>query len=478
MVVIAALGGFLAWIFWDSSTTEPELAVYSLSDRSFGYGEFLLIRRVSAHGDLLLKIINRDEIIRYNISDNTISKETKTLWDNAAGEVSICKNSAGFEEDGYGKFDAHGKYTIAAGESPGKTKLAVVSGYGPARRAPSFFFLGGGYIVYGSKYFEVKENSPAYRTISKVFRVSNRISEMLCWTPDENMVVIYSRSGLNFSVANFDQQPADERVSSGPSPANSSKPDLSRLTGRFSDHGIDTNGDGLFEKISIDVETETTLPGTYKFFVGAESSGGKPLSGWADARLNGGIEKTPIYIDTKEWFEQGVEGPFKINFIHLDDGSGSNLQILNDPGTTQGYKRTQFERPAIVFTGENTVTPIDKNKNGKYEGLEIQIGVDMLYPGNYIYRGDLYDGVHDDTGSGLIEFGPEKKAALKKGKGTITFYFSGSKIAEHGVSGAFKLTFVNVRGNGYTTPTNDLTGNLMKTPYFEAGRFEPEKNEH
>jgi hypothetical protein len=169
-----------------------------------------------------------------------------------------------------------------------------------------------------------------------------------------------------------------------------------------------------------------------------------------------------------------VEGSLKIDFFHLDDGSGSNLQILNDPGATGEYKRASFQRPAIVFTGENAVTPVDKNKNGKYDGLEIQIGVDILYPGGYVYRGDLYDGVHDDTGSGLIEFGPEKQVSLKKGRGKITFYFNGSKIAEHGVSGAFKLRFVNVRGNGYSTPTDGLTNNLMKTPYLEADRFESE----
>ena len=371
------------------------------------------------------------------------------------------------EETEIGKYNTYGKYALAMSYSPNKTKLAVISAYGPKGPTGGFIF-GGGYRIFGQRYLEIKENTANYPTISKPIRLREMSSPGLCWSEDENLVVTYDYY-YNFSVVNLSSEPATQiNLNSDKEPE--SKPDLSRLTGVVRDYGVDENGDGLFEKVAVEVETETTIPGRYKIYVGIKSKSDKNFVKSVETELKGGIETTKLLFDTDNWFETKTDGVFTINFIHLEFGNYPNLEIRENVGRTREYSLAQFQRPNIIFTGENTVTPIDKNQNGKYEGLEIQVGVDVLDAGDYQFSGDLYDEFSDATAEGLID-GGKGKINLKKGKGAITFQFSGKKVIEHDVSGKFRLRNAYIYKEKQST---SLENNLVKTGAFDVSQFESE----
>lgn len=469
LLTISSLVLFFFWLTKDAFTTENPPAVFSMSDKIL-YNKMLLIRRSSPNGNLLLKILDEKTIFQYDINQKSVSKVGERVWSNATEKVSICQGSSAMsEKTEVGKYNTYGKYALVMNDSPNKAKLAIISAYGPKVPTVGFIF-GGGYRIFGQRYLEIKENITKYPTIAKPIRIEEMSSPSLCWSEDENLVVIYDHWNYSFSVVNLSSEPAPQ-IAQNADGEPESKPDLSRLTGVVRDYGVDEDGNGIFEKIVVEIETETNMPGRYTIHVGLKSDNDKYFGETVETELKGGIETTKILFDTKPLFDKKIDGVFQINYVQLYYANNPILEMRENLGQTQAYKLEQLgQRPNIIYTGENIITPIDKNRNGKYEGLQIQVGVDVLNAGNYKFQGDLYDELTDATAEGLIEFG-SGEAALKKGKGTVTFFFSGKKIIEHGVSGKFRLRFMVIYKKGQT---GEFKENLLTTESFDVNQFESE----
>jgi hypothetical protein len=463
-IVAVILAGFV-WLAKDTFSSEKMLPLFRIGKRTASYGELLLVRRLSPHGDILLKRLKEETIYQYDARRKISFEVGKDVWNNASEKISVCEPSRVDQPD-QGKYKAYGKYILTVNDSPDKTKTAVLSAAGPKVKNISLIpFFGGGETIHGTRYLEIKNASEGYKNIGETFRVEKMISPEVCWTEDGNSVVIYDQVYYDFSVADLNPQtPLEADVRNNLKQA-ASKPDLSRLTGVVRDYGVDENNDGLFEKIAIEVETETSLPAMYRIFVDLETSTGKHFANEARVELKGGFETTKILFDTKPWYEEKIDGALKISLVDLDYKDVTMIERREDLGQTREYKLSQFQRPNIIFTGKNVVTPIDKNRDGKYEGLQITVGVDALEPGDYEFQGDLYDDL-SDTNEGFIEI-VGGQTTLAKGEGSITLFFSGEQIIKHGVSGKFHLRNVVVHKPGQSAPAK----NLLVTRAFDVSRF-------
>ena len=470
IAVSSALLLIFVWLIKDNFSTEKPLPVFSMSDKIL-YDKLLLIRRVSPNGNLLLKLLNEKEVFECDINGKSVAEVDEQVWLNASEKVIVCNSGQEIgEENQVGKYNTYGKYALNAAVSPDKTKISVVSGYGP--RVPNISlipFFGGGYRVLGQRYLEIKENSTTYQTLGKPFRIREMPSPSLCWTADQNLLLYYDRWSCHFSVFKLDSEPVvltpQNQIKQMPP-----KPDLSRLTGVVRDYGVDEDGDGRFEKVAVEIETETSVAGKYHIFLSLKSKDGIFFTEVADVDLKGGLEMTKLLFDAKPWFDEKIDGVFKIETVDLTYQYHPFLERRENLEQTQEYKLPQFSRQNVVFTDENVVTPIDKNRNGKYENLQINIGIDILEAGDYKFQGDLYDEFSDATAEGLIEFG-SGESVLEKSKGIITFNFSGKKIIEHGVSGRFRLRNVVIYKKG---EKGSLMKNLLSTEPFDVKQFESE----
>lgn len=445
----------------------PQLPLYRVSEEMF-YDKLLLIRRASPNGHLLLKILNEDKVFLYDIDKKTVTQVDVLAWHGSTEKVSVCDSTIGTRSENEQSFNTSAKYALAFNESPDRSKVAVYTAAGPKTPGFSIFpGLGGGSRYYGQRYIEIKTNDTHKSDLAEPVRVQDLTAPGLCWSHDEDIVLLYDTYHFDFSVLDLNPQ---KHAGTPPVVAAQSQtgPDLSRFTGIVRDQGIDENGDGLFEKISVEVETETTIPGKYIINISLRSRKGNHYSTGKEVELKGGKETTKFVFDTKPMFEAGDDGAFEYALNNLIYRYGVDLDFRQDAGTTHEYKLSQFQRPVVIRTGKNSVTPIDNDNNGKFESLEIKVGVDSLYPGSYEYQGDLYDGVSDSTNEGLIEIG-SGKAYLKKGPGELTFLFKGKKIIEHGVSGRFKLRFVVISMPGERPP---LTDTVLKTDSYEIDQFE------
>jgi hypothetical protein len=132
-----------------------------------------------------------------------------------------------------------------------------------------------------------------------------------------------------------------------------------RLTGSYADHGLDTDGDGLYDYLAIDVGVEVNTPGQYRV-EGTISSTVPYTIPWVSSVMSTstGIHTTTLAFDGRTIGHSQAGGSFVLDYGSvLDEASGRLLdrghQLFT---TTQTYTYTQFQACPVeaVFTASAT----------------------------------------------------------------------------------------------------------------------------
>ena len=58
---------------------------------------------------------------------------------------------------------------------------------------------------------------------------------------------------------------------------------------------------------------------------------------------------------------------------------------------TSRYRAAEFEVTAALFTDSYSHQGVDKNHNGKYEAITVDVGLNIAVPGAFQVEGDLFD---------------------------------------------------------------------------------------
>jgi hypothetical protein len=363
-LLLGALGlGLMTVIWWfvkDNFLTDGPLRLHLLQPvpgpMEFFSDKLLLLRKETANGPLLLKVLDEDLVVRYRFDTRQMERAEVADWHAATERIKICRGGFGIpENDETGKYNTYGKYARLGSYSEDRSKVAIISAAGP--KGPSISLipgLGGGPGIYGSRYLEIKSGDQPFANLRGPIRVVDESMMSLCWTDEEDTLVYFNQYTFYFSilrvadsmpVAEPAQDPPDKpRVPAVGEPA---KPDLSGFTGKFRDYGIDEDGDGRYEKVAVEVETETAISGRYKIFLGLESSNGSRVVQDVETELKGGIETTKIIFDAGDWFEKGIDGELLIAVAQLSYGERPMLEMLENIGRTQRYSSEQFSRPKL-----------------------------------------------------------------------------------------------------------------------------------
>jgi hypothetical protein len=437
--------------------------------------KLLLLRREWKGGPLLLKVLNEEPIVRYHFDTERSEKSDLASWQSATEPVTVCGGSFSVApEEEVTKYDTYGKYALDGAYSASNARLAIISAYGP--KMPSFSLipgLGGGRNIWGQRYLEAKNGQPPFANLRKPIRMADDWSQSLCWTGEEDAVIYYSRHYFSwFSVLSLSDKTVTEKPSTegAPTVSDQASPDLSRFTGNFRDYGIDSDGDGLFEKIVIEVETQTSIPGQYSLSVSLTATNGKTAARGTEAELKGGTEWTRVVFDAEEWFEKGIDGALSISRARLEYGLSIDIDEREDLGRTREYSQDQFKRDSVIYTGEQSYKLVDPDKQGKFRGLEFTIGVDVLRGGEYRYQSDLYFETWSSTAGGSVDFimGSVK---LKKGRNLIPLRYSGRAILKYGKPGKLQLRNFVLGEKG---ERGKWLNEGMFTQPFDLSEFSPE----
>ena len=240
----------------------------------------------------------------------------------------------------------------------------------------------------------------------------------------------------------------------------------SRLNGAVSDHGVDDDSDGLLDRVTFDVSTQTTSAGHYRAFVHLKTAGGKSIVGSSDADLAAGAGTLPVNIFAEDFRSSGENGPYTVEFIELDSigaSGASPCDRLDDLGQTQAYQLSQFQRKPLILTGVTTDQGVDDNGNGRFDRLLVTVQVDARFAGFYSWNMKLAD-----QSGRQLEFS-SSTGFLNSGLNNLTFSFDGAAIGSSGADGPFRLSDLLLFGpKSIVVPEAGLT-QAYRSIQFENG---------
>ncbi len=228
-----------------------------------------------------------------------------------------------------------------------------------------------------------------------------------------------------------------------------------QLSGEFQDQGVDTDGDGLFDKLQLHFSYSGTFSqAPYGLRVILKASNGQQVDGYGE--LIGGNLVASIPASTMKTIE--VDGPYEVVAVILDK-EGSLLDRRDNLGTTSDYTRRDWDRNALQFTNV-AEKAVDTNADGLTDELSVTVTVESLINGNFGMSLDLRspDGkVIATTGisSTHLEIGPNQ----------LIFVFPGTAIGRSGQDGPYIIgnALVYPNFNSGATAFSDVLG--LTRPY-------------
>ena len=162
--------------------------------------------------------------------------------------------------------------------------------------------------------------------------------------------------------------PADRKVNLGQIAnfqfSNFERPALA-LTGLSSDRGVDTNGNGFFEQLRVQVQIDALAAGGVQFSGRLTDIYGTQLDLYAgSANLVAGLNTIEFAFSGSKIGGAGISGPYAVDSLLLF-GGGRSLSSSAPVARTQAYAYTQFEGALRQ--------PADLDNNGHVDCADVVI---------------------------------------------------------------------------------------------------------
>ena len=220
-----------------------------------------------------------------------------------------------------------------------------------------------------------------------------------------------------------------------------------QLSGTFADHGVDTNGDGLYDQLVIDVGVIVDLAATYRVVGTLTDGAGTTIARAATEQEDaGGILRPSHSASMAQRFSTldmtGRTSSRTSRSKRFRARSGSI-----PPRRTPRRFRTRtpsFNGPACFLTGQASDHGVNTDGLGlvPYEQLSIAVEVDALTAGSVQARASLFseDGTFIDAKRVFI--------SLQPGINQVEFRFAAPLIFQSGKPGPYTLRLFSLWGSG------------------------------
>jgi PKD repeat protein len=234
------------------------------------------------------------------------------------------------------------------------------------------------------------------------------------------------------------------------------------FTGNYSDHPTDMDADGVYDYLTLEIETNTTIPGDYTIEGYLYDDSENPVvfastPTYADI----GTQTTQLNFDGLSIGLAGKDGPYTLRYLALQDGRDSPIDFVLDAYTTAAYNHTEFRRTDAAFGDMFSDHGLDTNGDGLLEFLLVEVPIDVTVGGNYTLAGYLYDLDSNEVLCGT------SGCYLEAGLQSMAISFDGPGIFTHGLDGPYELRYVllydesgsltDILGSPYTTSSYNYT---------------------
>lgn len=244
------------------------------------------------------------------------------------------------------------------------------------------------------------------------------------------------------------------------------------FTGSYSDSGVDTDGDGLYDQLRITPTLNVQAAGTYTL-TGELESTALGLTASSSNAMGAGANTPALTFDGGAIYQYREDGPYDLRRLRVTDDAGQQVDYELDAYTTAGYAYTQFEHGGTTIDANSySDRPVDGNGDGTYESLEIEFTVASDSAGPY----QAIAALQSDSGTTLaataatIGLTGDISATLQN---TVTLSFDGATINDAGTDGPYTVTGVTlIAGDGTITDFHPVA---HTTQAYNAADFVAER---
>lgn len=223
----------------------------------------------------------------------------------------------------------------------------------------------------------------------------------------------------------------------------------------FSDYGQDTNGNGLFDYLTIvsNIEVNASDSGYYNLGGILTDTGGQKVAAFSSIySLTGGTNTILMNFSGLAIFHHGVNGPYNLS-LSMTPLSGDPLEPDNNTYLTTAYTYTSFEGAQAYFAGNYADTGSDTNGDGVFENLTFSTDITVTIPGAYTLEAYL------QTGNETESVYSSTTGTLGAGTQTVPLQFDGRSIGMSRMNGPYNVTSLSLM---------DASGNVLQFIYQPA----------
>jgi len=246
------------------------------------------------------------------------------------------------------------------------------------------------------------------------------------------------------------------------------------IVDNYSDYATDTDGNGLFDYLVINVTVNVSKAGNYTLDAWLNKNDSEIEYVSNSTHLAAGIKIMQLRFDGTNFYKYKINGPYMLDSLILYDENYTQMDyrasMFNDTTNetvyvyaTTNYSYTQFQRPVIDFLQfidykEPALCP------NVYKNLVINITINTSAPNGYVLIAKIGHNGEDYTLSDSIY------TYMNKTK-NVSLIFSGEAIGDHKNNGSFNITYLLAMNTTGDT-INDMTGSLYTTSSYNYTQFQ------
>lgn len=217
------------------------------------------------------------------------------------------------------------------------------------------------------------------------------------------------------------------------------------FNGIFNDFGNDTDGNGLYNLYTVEIGIKVNVSDNYRITGRFEDSEGKLLFAETTSNLSIGNQTVTINFGENTTYtihRYRVNGPASIDFKIYNDTEVCPIDEYYD-FTTYAYNYTEYDMHKNGgFTDIFKDYVIDIDGDGLYDSLVINVGVNIITPGNYSISASLYDNTMESITN------TRNTTYLNAGNHSILLVFDGLVIFRNRVDGPYRLRYLGLELSG------------------------------
>lgn len=215
-------------------------------------------------------------------------------------------------------------------------------------------------------------------------------------------------------------------------------PDVT-YAGPVADVLVDDNGNGLADRLHIDVPLQVRQPGDYTIV--AEMYGTGPVVAvMTTTNLLAGVVNVPLDLSGIDIFRSRQDGPYQLRALRVEDSTGALVTSSPPSPISSAYSYLQFEHSGITISATDYVdTGMDIDNDGDYDYLRLDMGVfsDRATTDQHLI-------IELEDKNGVTIETKQLGIALNSGMNAVIADFAGNAIFAHGVDGPYQVASVTL----------------------------------